>query len=208
MKRIVMLLLGVALVGCASKRNVVIPENDYFSGEFVYFADAANFTDCATGVRYPVSHTKAYQRIERSYLMLTPTPAQPLYVEFRGRIVEEPSMEESAGNVATIVIDSLIGFHKNEACDDNMLLAGVYESTNDDVCEIIRLKPNYTYEAESFADNGVVKQVAGIWKRSAMLELLLIPDSGEPVAYEIIPPQQSFADNSGGTPKVFTRVYL
>lgn len=209
MKHIVLFITAIVLCGCTQKTKiVVVPDNDFLSGEFVYFADAATFTDCATGVVFPVSQTKAYIRIERSYLMLTPTPAEPLYVEFRGRVVEEPAMEGD-DSVQTVVIDSLIGFKKNERCLNNMLLAGVYECINNDRKEIVRLKSDYTYTGEIF-DDGSHREVSGTWARSAMEELILIQKLPveDATAFEIIPAQESFTDNSGGDPRVFTKVHL
>ena len=62
-------------------------------GEFRYLADAATFTDCASGLRWPVAMTADYQTLERNYLQSRSAPGAPLLVSFDGRIEVRPAME-------------------------------------------------------------------------------------------------------------------
>jgi len=62
-------------------------------GEFVYLADAATFTDCASGLHWPVAMTADYQTLERNYLQSRSAPGKPLLVSFDGRLEVRPSME-------------------------------------------------------------------------------------------------------------------
>lgn len=62
-------------------------------GEFRYLADSATFTDCASGVRWPVVMTADYQTVERNYLQSRSAPGAPLLVSFDGRIEVRPAME-------------------------------------------------------------------------------------------------------------------
>jgi uncharacterized lipoprotein YbaY/heat shock protein HslJ/uncharacterized lipoprotein NlpE involved in copper resistance len=64
-----------------------------WSGEFRYLADAATFTDCASGLRWPVAMTADYLTMERNYLQSRSTPGAPLLVSFDGRIEVRPAME-------------------------------------------------------------------------------------------------------------------
>lgn len=62
-------------------------------GDFVYFADAALFTDCATGKRWPVAMTADAVALQRSYLEWRKEPAAPLLVNFDGRLEVREAME-------------------------------------------------------------------------------------------------------------------
>ena len=62
-------------------------------GEFVYLTDAATFTDCASGIRWPVAMTTDYLAMERNYLQSRSAPGAPLLVIFKGRIEVRPAME-------------------------------------------------------------------------------------------------------------------
>ena len=63
------------------------------TGEFVYFADAALFTECMTGQRMPVVMEGAYIELERAYLEARAAPMAPLLVRIDGRIAEAEAME-------------------------------------------------------------------------------------------------------------------
>jgi heat shock protein HslJ len=62
-------------------------------GEFRYLADAAMFTDCASGLRWPVAMTADYLTMERNYLKSRSAPTKSLLVSFEGRLEVRPSME-------------------------------------------------------------------------------------------------------------------
>ena len=62
-------------------------------GEFVYLADSATFTDCASGLHWPVAMTADYLAMERNYLQSRSAPGKPLLVSFEGRLEVRQSME-------------------------------------------------------------------------------------------------------------------
>jgi uncharacterized lipoprotein YbaY/uncharacterized lipoprotein NlpE involved in copper resistance len=62
-------------------------------GEFVYMADAATFTDCASGLRWPVAMAGDYLAAERRYTQSRSAPGAPLVVTFEGRLEVLPAME-------------------------------------------------------------------------------------------------------------------
>lgn len=63
------------------------------TGEFVYFADAALFTECATGERFPVLMEADYLALERAYLDAELPPQAALLARLDGRIAEAEAME-------------------------------------------------------------------------------------------------------------------
>ena len=70
-----------------------INESRHWRGEFLYLADAAMYTDCASGVRWPVAMIGDYLTMERNYLQARSAPAAPLLVNFEGRLDVLPAME-------------------------------------------------------------------------------------------------------------------
>ena len=62
-------------------------------GEMIYMADAATFTDCASGVRWPVAMTEDYLALERAYTKGRAAPGAPLLVAFDGRLAVMPGIE-------------------------------------------------------------------------------------------------------------------
>jgi uncharacterized lipoprotein NlpE involved in copper resistance len=62
-------------------------------GEFRYLADAATFTDCASGLRWPVAMAGDYLALERAYLQQRSAPGAPLVVAFDGRLKVRAAME-------------------------------------------------------------------------------------------------------------------
>jgi uncharacterized lipoprotein YbaY/heat shock protein HslJ/uncharacterized lipoprotein NlpE involved in copper resistance len=72
-----------------------ITESLQWRGEFRYMADAATFTDCASGVRWPVAMTGDYLTVERKYLKNRNIPGAPLIVTFTGRLEQRPAIEGS-----------------------------------------------------------------------------------------------------------------
>jgi uncharacterized lipoprotein YbaY/heat shock protein HslJ len=70
-----------------------ISELLHWRGEFRYLADSATFTDCASGLRWPVAMTADYLAMERNYQQSRSAPGAPLLVSFDGRIEVRPAME-------------------------------------------------------------------------------------------------------------------
>jgi uncharacterized lipoprotein YbaY/heat shock protein HslJ/uncharacterized lipoprotein NlpE involved in copper resistance len=72
-------------------------------GEFRYLADSATFTDCASGLRWPVATTADYLAMEHNYLQFRGAPGAPLLVSFDGRLemgnaLEGPPREQMVVN--------------------------------------------------------------------------------------------------------------
>ena len=138
--------------------------------------------------------------------MLTTTPKQPLFVEFRGVIGRD-----TVTNLDVIEVDSLIGFNVENRCTESDLLVGVYETTSEGgVRTILRLKSNYTYTHNTFNADGTEVKSSGVWFKSAKLELVLEEDSTAKTrrSFELIPAQNSLVENGGDTPLVYKKVYL
>ncbi|MDC8785262.1 YbaY family lipoprotein [Roseateles koreensis] len=79
----------------ASKLNYVlkstaqvdaIVEPLIWRGEVVYQADAAVFTDCQTGLRWPLLMTGDYAALEKSYVQQRSAPGAALMVRFEGSL--------------------------------------------------------------------------------------------------------------------------
>ncbi|MDM0104281.1 META domain-containing protein [Variovorax sp. J22R24] len=83
-------MLVAALAACLHAQPV------RWRGEFVYFADSAAFTDCASGKRWPVAMTGDYLALERAYLHWHSAPTAPLLVNFDGRLEIREPMEGPA----------------------------------------------------------------------------------------------------------------
>lgn len=210
MKRsILIFLLFVSACGGGTRKNA-IDQPPFFTGRFVYFADAAVITDCATGVRLPVSMTGSFIRAQEAYAALEPAMGEAIFVEFRGRIVEQPAMEGERMERA-FAIDSLIGFDRNRDCDPEWMVAGVYDS-NTDGRRMLRLRPDYTFTETLFdIESGrSLGEWSGRWWRNAELELVLETETPQPAVstFEIIPAQESLTRNDGNKPLVFKKVYL
>jgi uncharacterized lipoprotein NlpE involved in copper resistance len=70
-----------------------INESLHWQGEFRYMADAATFTDCATGIHWPVAMTADYLATERNYTKSHNAPGAALLVNFDGRLEVRPAVE-------------------------------------------------------------------------------------------------------------------
>ncbi len=83
-------------------------------GDFVYFADAALFTDCASGRRWPVAMTADAAALQRSYLEWRKEPMAPLLVNFDGRLEVREAMEGPARE--QIVVDRFRSVEPGNSC--------------------------------------------------------------------------------------------
>lgn len=87
-------------------------------GEFRYMADAATFTDCASGVRWPVAMTGDYLVMERNYLKFRNVPGAPLLVDFDGRLEPRPAMEGSS--VEQMVVEKFGNSQSGATCTSSV----------------------------------------------------------------------------------------
>ena len=151
---------------------------DFLSGEFTYMADAAMFRDCATGLRFPVAQTGDYLRTEREYTALSQGVGDPVHVRLRGHIDLMPSAEESQGLVPTLVIDSLLGFDDNQACNPGVMMVGIYVSEDGSGRSVLHLRSDYTCSFQNYGADGSAEHREGRWGLVAEEELaLLLPPS-------------------------------
>jgi len=151
---------------------------DFLSGEFTYMADAAMFRDCATGLRFPVAQTGDYLRTEREYTARSQGVGDPVHVRLRGHIDLMPSAEESQGLVPTLVIDSLLRFDDNQACNPGVMMVGIYVSEDGSGRSVLHLRSDYTCSFQNYGADGSAEHREGRWGLVAEEELaLLLPPS-------------------------------
>ena len=151
---------------------------DFLSGEFTYMADAAMFRDCATGLRFPVAQTGDYLRTEREYTARSQGVGDPVHVRLRGHIDLMPSAEESQGLVPTLVIDSLLGFDDNQACNPGVMMVGIYVSEDGSGRSVLHLRSDYTCSFQNYGADGSAEHREGRWGLVAEEEVaLLLPPS-------------------------------
>ena len=86
-----------------------------FGGELRYMADAAGFTECLTGRRYPVAMEGDWVRVERAYLEAAPEPGGPLYTTFEGRLTDRPRTA-GEGTERTLVVQRFIHVWPEQSC--------------------------------------------------------------------------------------------
>ena len=92
-----------------------IRESLRWRGEFLYLADAATFTDCASGLRWPVAMAEGYLAVERDYVHSRSAPGAPLLVVLDGRLEWRPAMEGEPRE--HLVIERLAGSQPGATCD-------------------------------------------------------------------------------------------
>jgi uncharacterized lipoprotein YbaY/heat shock protein HslJ/uncharacterized lipoprotein NlpE involved in copper resistance len=94
-----------------------ISEAHTWRGEFSYMADAATFTDCESGLRWPVAMSGDYLTAERAYLKARNIPGAPLLVDFQGKLEQRAGMEDKVVEMA--VIDKFGGTQPKATCADS-----------------------------------------------------------------------------------------
>jgi heat shock protein HslJ len=100
----------------------VIGEPLRWRGEFVYLADAATFTDCASGLRWPVAMAGDYLAAQQRYTQLRGAPGAPLVVAFDGRLDMRPAMEGPPRE--HIVVDRFGGAEPGASCNTPLVAQG------------------------------------------------------------------------------------
>ena len=179
MKNLFYIVLFAALVSCGGQKRPdrPVPAN-FFSGEFVYFADAAVFYDCATGEKYPVAMRSDYIKAERGYMEMKPEMGERVYMSFHGHVEYLPGMEDGTRE-RTMVIDSFTGFNRGEKCAPQYSLSGVYQSEGGGIKSSLRLRIDYTFTEITYDNDGVESTREGTWGMASKLELVLDYDGGE-----------------------------
>ncbi len=98
-----------------SERFDPIEDTFRLRGMFNYMADAASFTECLTGMRFPVAQEKDYLAVERAYLAARRAPGEPLLVTFDGRLTKR-TVGEGAALKDSIVVDHFDRSWPGETC--------------------------------------------------------------------------------------------
>ncbi len=97
--------------GCASESAT----GTEMRGMYVYMADAALFTECETGKRYPVAFEGDSVSLERAYLEARQQPGEEVLVSVEGHFAERPAMEGNRTE-ESLVVDRFIGVWPGETC--------------------------------------------------------------------------------------------
>ncbi|MCC8088235.1 MAG: hypothetical protein LIO79_03090 [Rikenellaceae bacterium] len=147
----------------------------FFSGMFMYYADAPVLRDCATGFTLSVAMEGDYLRAERDYTSMDPYQGEYIYVQFIGSVAGS-LLENGEGLPYTVRIDSLIGFDRSNKCDFEILIPGVYDSQMNRLKSNLRLTGSYEfiqfiYEMDMDGDADVY---TGRWGRISDNEIVLI----------------------------------
>ena len=85
-------------------------------GMMTYMADAATFTDCATGDFFPIAMEGDYLALEHAYLSGRSGPAEPLLVSLNGSFAYRSGME--GDDRVHLVVDRFEGVHPSAGCGD------------------------------------------------------------------------------------------
>ncbi|MEW5838421.1 MAG: META domain-containing protein [Pseudomonadota bacterium] len=84
-------------------------------GMFVYFADSARFTPCATGQSMPVKMEGEYLALEKAYMATRKEPQQALLATVEGQISKQPRME-GEGSEQVLRVLKLVEMSAASAC--------------------------------------------------------------------------------------------
>lgn len=88
-------------------------------GQYRYFADAATFTECNTGQRWPVAASEEAANIERAYLEETANSNQamlPITITMETHIDVIDDMETGTP-MPHLIVDRFIGIDPDQQCD-------------------------------------------------------------------------------------------
>ena len=105
---------GMLLAALAGLSTSLHAQPMHWRGEFVYFADSAHFTDCASGKQWPVVMTGDYLALERAYMHWQSAPKAPLLVNFDGRPEVREPMEGPARE--HMVVDRFASVEPGNTC--------------------------------------------------------------------------------------------
>jgi heat shock protein HslJ len=85
-------------------------------GMFLYFADAARFTECRSGRNFPVAMEADFVALQRAYLEARQLPQTPVLATVEARIAARPKME-GEGTETSVVVDRFVAVHPGAACE-------------------------------------------------------------------------------------------
>ena len=84
-----------------------------FEGDFVYYADSANFSNYTEMKNYPVAMEGEYLNLEREYTGFNFTEPTKVNLKVEGYLEERPGMEEGTTNMF-LIVTKVIGFDTNK----------------------------------------------------------------------------------------------
>jgi heat shock protein HslJ/uncharacterized lipoprotein NlpE involved in copper resistance len=96
-------------------------------GTYTYMADAGRFTECGSGLSFPVAQVAANADLERAYLGARTQPGGPVLVSFHGHFEERPSLE-GARSLEQVVVDRFDRVWPGADCEQRMS-NGILENT-------------------------------------------------------------------------------
>lgn len=85
------------------------------AGMFQYMADAATFTECQTGRRWPVAMEAGYRDLERVYLAARRQPGEELMVSLEGQVAMRPKVD-GQGETPTVIVERHVDIRQGESC--------------------------------------------------------------------------------------------
>lgn len=182
----VSLLLGCggAPTGNGTSNTIADPmlasKDFFFSGDYVYYADAAVLTDCATGLTLPIASEGDNLNAERRYTALPGPEMLPCYATMEGYL--RPKADGAEGRPVELVITRFGSFDTTRHCMPGQRLAGRYfDKLADTVSQrvILELHDDYTYKLTTHdipADSYGISE--GQWGRlSESVVVFIVPNS-------------------------------
>lgn len=85
------------------------------TGMYAYLADAATFTECLTGVRYPVAMEADHVALERAYLAAPHAAGEPVLATVEGQLAPRPQADGD-GTTPTLVVERFVSVTPGETC--------------------------------------------------------------------------------------------
>jgi heat shock protein HslJ/uncharacterized lipoprotein NlpE involved in copper resistance len=116
-------------------------------GTYSYMADAGRFTECGSGLSFPVAQVGANADLERAYLGARTTPGGPVLVSLRAHFEERPSMEGDRAH-EHVVVDRFDRIWPGATCERRMSNATL-ENT---YWKLVELGGHPARVAENFAE--------------------------------------------------------
>ena len=127
MKRIYLLfIIFVLAISCSNKTESTQNTTDnaaaetqlnsntqVFEGDFVYYADSANFSNYTEMKTYPVAMEGEYINLEREYTGFNFAEPTKVNLKVEGYLEERPGMEEGTTNMF-LIVTKIIGFDTNK----------------------------------------------------------------------------------------------
>ncbi|WP_298062007.1 hypothetical protein [uncultured Rikenella sp.] len=157
----------------------------FFSGDYVYYADAAVLTDCATGITLPIAQTGDNLNVERRYTALPGPEMLPCYATLEGYL--RPGTKDNAGERPELVITRFKEFDTTRHCTPKQRLTGRYIDKTADTTSrqvTLELHSDYTYKLTTHnipANSYGISE--GHWGRlSESVVVFMVPNSANMLA--------------------------